>query len=168
LTQNYNCDQYEALETAAINAAATTVDFTRIVQRRQTLTPQPSFTSFVVRAVAVTLSRHPEVNVSYVGGGLLRHAHVNVGVAIATAEGLLVPVIRDADRLGVVETDLRLLELRQKAEKRHFKGDDLSGGTGALPHLCLDMPDGKPLRVARHHERQRRFKRSLPAANSYG
>jgi pyruvate dehydrogenase E2 component (dihydrolipoamide acetyltransferase) len=62
-----------------------------------------SFTDLLIRACAAVLAAHPEVNVSWDATRILRRRHVNVGVAIAIDEGLIVPVICDADRKTLTE-----------------------------------------------------------------
>ena len=58
---------------------------------------------FVTKAVALALRQHPGVNASYEPDAIVRHGEVNVGIAVALDEGLIVPVIRNADQLGLRE-----------------------------------------------------------------
>lgn len=114
-----------------------TVDMGQALRLCATLDPQPSITAVLIRASAIALAGHPEVNVSYWEGALYRHSHINIGVAMATSEGLLVPVIRDADRLPLSATDERLRQLREKAQARRFKGDEMSEGTFTISNLGM-------------------------------
>jgi pyruvate dehydrogenase E2 component (dihydrolipoamide acetyltransferase) len=114
-----------------------TVDMSAVLNQRAGLDPKPSITAIFVWAVAVTLATHPAVNVSYREGALVKHAHINIGVAIATPEGLLVPVIRDAEQLSVSATDERVRQLREKAQTRRFRGDEFSQGTFTISNLGM-------------------------------
>jgi pyruvate dehydrogenase E2 component (dihydrolipoamide acetyltransferase) len=76
----------------------------RLRARRDTIgRRKPSYTALLVRVVATALVSHPQMNVAYDEGGLRRFRDVNVGVAMATPHGLLVPVIHNADRLSLDE-----------------------------------------------------------------
>lgn len=94
-------------------------------------------TDLVVRACALTLRRHPEVNASWGGDRILRHRGVHVGIAVAVPEGLLVPVVRDADRISVRELARRARELAERARARRLSPDELSGGTFTVSNLGM-------------------------------
>jgi pyruvate dehydrogenase E2 component (dihydrolipoamide acetyltransferase) len=74
-----------------------------------------SVNDIVVKAVASALRAHPEVNVSYAGDKLLRHRRIHVGVAVALPDGLIVPVIRDADTLTITQISSQTRDLATRA-----------------------------------------------------
>src|SRR4029453_12386486 len=77
-----------------------TVDATELVKLRKQIVEQGikvSFNDLVVKAAAATLRKVPEVNVSFAEDALIKRAAVNIGIAVATERGLIVPVIRDVD-----------------------------------------------------------------------
>jgi pyruvate dehydrogenase E2 component (dihydrolipoyllysine-residue acetyltransferase) len=96
-----------------------------------------TYTHVLVKAVALALRRVPEVNGSYDGDAMILHEAVNVGVATAVDDGLVVPVVRNADReplAAIVRTARGLLE---RARGGRFGADDLSGGTFTLSNLGM-------------------------------
>ena len=98
---------------------------------------KPSYTAIVVLMVARALRQHPRVNASFVDGRLRLHEEVNVGVALASPEGLIVPVIRRADARSLAEIAKELDDLRAKAERLRFKPEELSGGTFTVSNLGM-------------------------------
>jgi pyruvate dehydrogenase E2 component (dihydrolipoamide acetyltransferase) len=97
----------------------------------------PSFNDLVVRAAALALRDHPALNASFAGAGAVRHPSVNVGVAVATDDALLVPVIRDADRKSVLEISADARRLATGARDRTLGMDDLAGGTFTISNLGM-------------------------------
>ncbi|WP_174844741.1 dihydrolipoamide acetyltransferase family protein [Cryobacterium gelidum] len=96
-----------------------------------------SLNDLFVRASAVALRAHPEVNASWGDGVILRHSHVNVGVAVATDDGLLVPVVTDADQksLGAIATETRALA--GLARTGGLSLAQMSGGTFTISNLGM-------------------------------
>lgn len=96
-----------------------------------------SVTDLLVRACAVVLRTHPEVNASWGGDHVLRRARVNVGIAVAIEDGLIVPVIRDADRKTVREISAEAGDLGERARSGRLKPDEFSGGTFTISNLGM-------------------------------
>ena len=92
---------------------------------RLTLTP------FLVKAVAETLHKHPALNASLDARGenLVLKLYVHIGVAVDTEAGLMVPVLRDADKKSLIEVSRELEELAKKARERTLTAEDMKGGT---------------------------------------
>jgi 2-oxoisovalerate dehydrogenase E2 component (dihydrolipoyl transacylase) len=88
-----------------------------------------SYVPFVVKAAAEALKRNPTFNAHWTEGGLLAKRHVNVGVAVAVEDGLLVPVIRDADTLSIHGLNLAITEVANRARANKLRLDDFGGGT---------------------------------------
>jgi pyruvate dehydrogenase E2 component (dihydrolipoamide acetyltransferase) len=99
--------------------------------------PKVSITDFVVRAVALALRRHPLLNSLVVDGRTVQRDEVNVGVAVAMEAGLIVPVVRGADRLGVRELSARLRELAERARGGALAPEDCAGGTFTVTNLGM-------------------------------
>lgn len=93
--------------------------------------------SFVVKASVSALKQHWEVNSSIHPDGdkLVKKNFYNIGFAADTPNGLVVPVIKDADRKGIVEISKDLMELSSKAREGKLKGDDMSGATFTISSL---------------------------------
>ena len=88
-----------------------------------------SFVPFVVKASAEALKRNPTFNAIWTEQGLMAKRRVNVGVAVAVDEGLIVPVIRDADQLSIHGLNLAIADVAARAKAGKFKIDDFGGGT---------------------------------------
>jgi 2-oxoisovalerate dehydrogenase E2 component (dihydrolipoyl transacylase) len=88
-----------------------------------------SFVPFVVKASAEALKRNPTFNAVWTDQGLMAKRRVNVGVAVAVDEGLIVPVIRDADQLSIHGLNVAIADVAARAKAGKFKLDDFGGGT---------------------------------------
>ncbi len=88
-----------------------------------------SFVPFVVKAVAEALKRNPTFNAHWTEQGVLAKRRINVGVAVAVDEGLIVPVIRDADQLSIHGLNTAISDVAARAKNAKFKIDDFGGGT---------------------------------------
>ena len=99
--------------------------------------PVPSFNDLIVKAAALTLRDFPNLNAAYDGSSVLRYSRVNVGIAVATDDALLVPTIFDADlkSLGEIATDAR--RLSEKVRSRSVSGEELDGGTFTVSNLGM-------------------------------
>lgn len=97
----------------------------------------PSLNDFVVKAVAVALRDFPRFNASYVTGKVASYSRINVGVAVATDNALLVPVVFDADQktLSQIAADTR--RLADAARRRALQPDDLRDGTFTVSNLGM-------------------------------
>jgi len=87
------------------------------------------FMSFFIKATVEALKRYPAVNASIDGTDVVYHGYFDIGVAVSSPRGLVVPIIRDADMLSMAEIELKIRELGQKAQNNKLTVDDLTGGT---------------------------------------
>ena len=90
------------------------------------------FMTFFVRAVVESLKRFPEVNASIDGNDVVYHSYYDIGVAVSSSRGLVVPVLRDADKKGLGEVEAQITELALKARDGKLTLDDMTGGTFTL------------------------------------
>jgi pyruvate dehydrogenase E2 component (dihydrolipoamide acetyltransferase) len=99
--------------------------------------PTPSINDFVIKACAVALRRHPRVNASYVSSQCRLHRRVNLGVAVAAEDALIVPTLFDADTksLGAIARESRRLAARVRAGE--ISPSELSGGTFTVSNLGM-------------------------------
>lgn len=91
-----------------------------------------SYLPFIARAACVALGEHPDLNATFFGERMIRWQAVNLGVAVDTPEGLLVPVVRDCDRLTAPQISDAIGDLAERARSRKLAPDDLAGGTFTL------------------------------------
>ena len=94
-------------------------------------------TDLLTRACAAALTACPEINVSWDETRILRYRHVNIGIAVAIDDGLIVPVIRDADRKTLTEIAREARDLTTRARARRLTPDELSGGTFTVSNLGM-------------------------------
>jgi pyruvate dehydrogenase E2 component (dihydrolipoamide acetyltransferase) len=97
----------------------------------------PSYSAILIRVIAMALQHHPRLNASLDGEYIRCYREINVGVAIATPEGLLVPVIHKANTLRLREIHEVLDEIREGAALGKIKADFLGGGTFTLSNLGM-------------------------------
>jgi 2-oxoglutarate dehydrogenase E2 component (dihydrolipoamide succinyltransferase) len=87
------------------------------------------FMSFFVKACCEALQKHPVVNASVDGEEIVYHGYQDIGIAVSTDRGLLVPILRDAHRMSLAEIEQGIAEYAEKARKGTIQLDDLQGGT---------------------------------------
>ena len=90
------------------------------------------FMSFFVKAVVEALKRSPVVNASLDGNDIVYHGYFDIGVAVSTDRGLVVPVIRDADKLSMAEIEAKIVEYAEKARSGKLTLEEMSGGTFSI------------------------------------
>lgn len=87
------------------------------------------FTGFFVKAVIEALCRYPVVNASVEGDEIVYHTFFDIGVAVSTPRGLVVPVLRDAERLSLADIERQIIDFGQRAKDGKLGMEDMSGGT---------------------------------------
>ena len=96
-----------------------------------------SFNDMVIKAVAAALKQHPDVNVSWLGDKIRKNHHVNIGVAVAVKDGLLVPVVRFADSKSLSHIATEVKDLAQKAHDKKLQPADWEGSTFTISNLGM-------------------------------
>jgi 2-oxoglutarate dehydrogenase E2 component (dihydrolipoamide succinyltransferase) len=94
--------------------------------------PKLSYLPFIARAACAAIADHPEVNASFLGDRIVHWQAVNLGVAVDTDEGLLVPVIKGCEQLTAPSIGAAIADLAERARSRRLAPDDLAGGTFTL------------------------------------
>ena len=87
------------------------------------------FMSFFVKAAVEALKRHPAVNASIDGNDIVYHGFFDIGVAVSTDRGLVVPVLRDADKMSMAEIEIKIAEYANKARAGKLTLEEMQGGT---------------------------------------
>ncbi len=101
-----------------------------------------TYNDLVVKACAKALTRFPTVNASWTGEAIQTHAEVHVGVAVSLPEGLITPVVRNADRKSVVEISREVKDLAQRARDKRLKPEEFTGSTFTISNLgMLDVTE---------------------------
>ncbi|MCY4130060.1 MAG: 2-oxoglutarate dehydrogenase complex dihydrolipoyllysine-residue succinyltransferase, partial [Gammaproteobacteria bacterium] len=128
----------EAQQTAAMLTTFNEADMAPIIRMRKQYQEEfqrthngtrLGFMSFFVRASVEALKRFPLVNASIDGSDIVYHGFYDIGVAVSTERGLVVPVVRDADALGLAQIEDQIVEFGQKAQDGKLAIEDMQGGT---------------------------------------
>jgi len=131
-----------SLVTAAHVAAVVEIDMSRVVRARDaakgTSEVKLTFTAYVVRALAQALGEHPAINASVVGDTHVLRKARNIGVAVDTKDGLMVPVLKRTDELSLSGIARALEEMSAKARSGALTAEDLSGGSFTLSNPGRD------------------------------
>ncbi len=106
-------------------------------QYKQARTEHPSVTDLILKAVALALRKHPEINVSYAGDVLRQHGRIDLGMAVGLDDGLITPVIRDCEgkSLGQIVTETK--RLAERARKRQLAPEEYTGSTFSVSNLGM-------------------------------
>lgn len=90
------------------------------------------FMSFFVKAVVAALKKYPIVNASVEGNDIVYHDYYDIGIAVGSPRGLVVPIIRDADKLSMAEIELQIADFAKRAQDGKLTIEELSGGTFSI------------------------------------
>ena len=118
----------------------TEVDVSGLVRRREALRDDfqrregvnLTYLHFVIKAVAESLRDNPLLNSSWADDAIILKKHINIGIAVAAPDGLVVPVLRDADTLSVAGIAVRASDLTARARQGRLAAEDVQGGTFTL------------------------------------
>jgi pyruvate dehydrogenase E2 component (dihydrolipoamide acetyltransferase) len=119
------------------------VNASRLIAWREHLLKRPSalekitYTDLLVKVVATALREHPRINATWNAGTITLNDEVNVGLAAATEDGLVVPVIHLADTLSISEIAKRRKELVTRAQTGKLRPQDIQGGTFTISNLGM-------------------------------
>jgi pyruvate dehydrogenase E2 component (dihydrolipoamide acetyltransferase) len=117
------------------------VDVSRLRAWREVANRGPgtrvTYTDLLVKLVATALARHPGLNASWRDGGIARRADINIGVAVAIEDGLIVPVIHRADTLSLPEIANRREEMVRRSQGGKLRPEDIQGGGFTISNLGM-------------------------------
>ena len=132
---------FESATTIPTFTVSTDIDVSLIAALRRGARDEgddaPSLNDFVIKAVARALGEFPRFNASYVDGTVECYSRINVGVAVATDDALLVPVVFDADQKSLAEIAADTKRLADAARRRTLRPDDLHDGTFTVSNLGM-------------------------------
>ncbi|WP_159950574.1 dihydrolipoamide acetyltransferase family protein [Polaribacter septentrionalilitoris] len=117
------------------------VDMDNAMASRKTINAIPdtkvSFNDMVVKACAMALKKHPQVNTSWTDANTVYHSHIHVGVAVAVDDGLLVPVIKHTDQLSLTQIGAGVRDLAGKARNKKLAPTEMQGSTFTVSNLGM-------------------------------
>ena len=130
-----------SLRTMAQLTLTTKVDVTELKSTREALRVRwdrkVSYTDLLVKAVAVALGDHPLLGARLEGEEIVMPAEINIGVAVALEDGLIVPVVRSADRMTIAEIGDKIIDLAQRARKNALRLDEVTGAVFTVTNLGM-------------------------------
>lgn len=96
-----------------------------------------TYNDVIVKACALALGRYPRINASYADEGIVIHPNINIGVAVAVEDGLILPVIHGCERLSLLEISRAAHRLVAKSSRGGFTSDELSGATFSISNMGM-------------------------------
>jgi len=117
------------------------INMDKTADARKLINEQPetriSFNDFIIKACAVALRQHPAVNSSWLGDKIRINKDINIGVAVAVEEGLLVPVLFAADQMGLRDINAYVANLADKARSKKLQPQEMQGNTFTVSNLGM-------------------------------
>ena len=117
------------------------VDMENAIASRKMINAIPdtkvSFNDMIVKACAMALQKHPQVNTTWTDNNTLYHSHIHVGVAVAVDEGLVVPVVKHTDSLSLSQIGASVKDLAGKARSKKIKLEEMQGSTFTVSNLGM-------------------------------
>ncbi len=130
---------HQSLQGSAQLTISTEADVTQLIDRRQEVRQEfnVTYTDFIVQACAHALRQHPRMNAHLEGDTIRANNDIHVGLAVALDEGLIVPVVRDADKKSLKDIAAEAKTLAEKARASQLKLEEVSGGTFTVSNLGM-------------------------------
>lgn len=104
---------------------------------KQSRQPHPSITDVLIKAAALALKRHPEVNVSFAGEAIRRYTQIDIGVAVGMEDGLITPVVRNCGAKTLAEISVETKQLIDRARQKRLSPQEYTGATFAISNLGM-------------------------------
>jgi pyruvate dehydrogenase E2 component (dihydrolipoamide acetyltransferase) len=120
------------------------IDMGRVLDLRKALNERLSASGvkvgvndLLVKVAAEALARHPEINASWAEDAIQRHGSADIGIAVAVPDGLITPVVREADRKGLAQIAAEASDLIERARNRKLKPEEYTGATFSISNLGM-------------------------------
>ncbi|WP_152657863.1 dihydrolipoamide acetyltransferase family protein [Oceanobacillus sp. CFH 90083] len=135
----------ESVQTIPHVTLTSDVDMTNVMDLRKSLLPviekdtgyRLSFTEVIMKAAANALAKHPKLNASLIGDEIVMNKEVNIGLAVAVENGLIVPSVKNVNQKGLAELTQVSKELGRKARENKLKPDEMRGSTFTISNLGM-------------------------------
>ena len=106
-------------------------------QFKQNRTTHPSVTDLLVKAAAIALTRHPDINVSFTGHAIRRHEHIDIGIAVGIDDGLIAPVIRNCNTKSLDDISAESRMLIDRAREKRLQPQEYTDATFSISNLGM-------------------------------
>lgn len=104
---------------------------------KQSRQPHPSITDVLIKAAALALARHPEINVSFTGEAIRRYERIDIGIAVGMEDGLITPVIRNCGAKTLADISTETKSLIERARQKRLQPQEYTGATFAISNLGM-------------------------------
>lgn len=115
------------------------VDMENVMAARKQINANPnikiSFNDIIVKAVAMALRKHPQVNSTWNDDAMILHGDINIGVAVAVPDGLMVPVVKNTDHKSLTQINEEVKDLATRSRDKKIKADEMEGSTFTVSNL---------------------------------
>lgn len=117
------------------------INMDKAIEARKAINSLPdtkvSFNDIVIKAVAIALRKHPQINSSWANTKIIHHGNINIGVAVAVEDGLVVPVIKNTDYLSLTQISAHVKDLAGRARDKKLKANEMDGSTFTISNLGM-------------------------------
>lgn len=117
------------------------INMDKAIEARKEINALPdtkvSFNDMVIKAVAMALRKHPQVNSSWAGDKIVHHGNINVGVAVAVPDGLVVPVLKNTDFMNYNQISASVKDMASRAKTKALKANEMEGSTFSVSNLGM-------------------------------
>lgn len=117
------------------------INMDKAIQARKDINSLPdtkiSFNDMVIKATAMALRKHPQVNSSWAGDKIIHHGDINVGVAVAVPDGLVVPVLKNTDFMNYNQISAGVKDMAGRAKTKALKANEMEGSTFSISNLGM-------------------------------
>lgn len=117
------------------------VNMDKAIEARKEINSLPdtkiSFNDMVIKAVAMALKKHPQVNSSWAGDKIVHHGDINIGVAVAIPDGLVVPVLKHTDQMNYMQISASVKDMASRAKSKGLKANEMEGSTFSISNLGM-------------------------------
>ena len=96
-----------------------------------------SFNDMIIKATAIALRKHPQVNSSWAGDKIIHRGNINVGVAVAIPDGLVVPVLKNTDQMSYTQISASVKDMASRAKNKGLKANEMEGSTFSISNLGM-------------------------------
>ena len=117
------------------------INMDKAIEARKEINSLPdtkiSFNDMIIKATAVALRKHPQVNSSWAGDKIIHRGNINVGVAVAIPDGLVVPVLKNTDQMSYTQISAAVKDMASRAKSKGLKANEMEGSTFSISNLGM-------------------------------
>jgi len=117
------------------------INMDKAIEARKEINSLPdtkiSFNDMIIKATAIALRKHPQVNSSWAGDKIIHRGNINVGVAVAIPDGLVVPVLKNTDQMNYTQISAAVKDMASRAKNKGLKANEMEGSTFSISNLGM-------------------------------